>query len=114
MRLIRRPSGYAGGMAAPSSVPARHSERRPVSRKAHVALALGIVALLGTLLYPLAGVVFGVAAAIVGDQERKALRDDHKVGRSQAQAGFFFGLIALIGSLLFIFAIFTWGPTVGS
>ena len=101
----------AASSAGPTSIPAPPQERKPVSRKAYVALALGIVALLGALLYPLAGVVLGVAAAIVGDQERKALRDNHKVGRAQAQAGFVLGLIALVGSIAFIFAIFTWGPT---
>ena len=85
----------------PASVSPVDSHASPVARRpgrAMAALIVGIIAVIAILI-PIAGIILGIVATVLGSSARKDLREG-AAGYGQAKAGMILGIIAIAGSVV--------------
>jgi len=76
--------------------PTQSTSRR--SGKATTALVLGIIGVIGILI-PIAAIVLGIVAVVIGSNAQSDIRRTHCEGAGQARAGVILGSIAIAGGV---------------
>jgi len=76
------------------------AETKDRSGKATAAMVLGIIGVLAAFLIAVVGLILGVIAIVFGRMAKSETASGRKSGRSQAQAGFVLGVIAVAASVI--------------
>ena len=76
------------------------AETKDRSGKATAAMVLGITGVLAAFLVAVVGLILGVIAIVFGHMAKAETASGRKSGRSQAQAGFVLGILAVAASII--------------
>ena|SRR5215208_4297930 len=94
----------AEGSASPLDAhraPVAEEPKKRSSGKAVAALVLGIIGVLAALIIPIVGLILGVIAIVFGrNAKADVMADGGMSGRTQAQAGFVLGIVAVVASII--------------